>query len=652
MIELFSKISEIPGIGKFYSSQLARYNVHHLADFLWLFPKNVLKAKPIDTFTDQDIDKDILLNITITSTRFFPKVNFIETITTSGQKLTLVFFKTFGFFKKGMNLCVSGRLVYENNQYQIKVPRWRSGHQVELTELDYKVDKVPNSIINKAALDAISFLSNQELLDQELLIKQNIKQLKPALEAIHTGNQTENDFDSIAFAELMAYRLGLLHAKHKMNQNIKEFDLKPVEVLDCLQIAGFSLTEDQNKAWKEILWDLISPNRMLRMLYGDVGSGKTILAILSALLTYRNGKQAAILAPTQILANQHYELCKRLCPDAKIVLLTSATKSKAIYNTIATEACIIVGTHALIEPKIKYYSLALLVIDEHHRFGVLQRLALSNMGLNYHLLIMSATPIPRTLKLLIMDNIAISKLSQRPQNHRDISVRTVYNKYIDIVYDRVSEYLQTGGNVFWICPFIEKSETKNGMDVITRAQILEEMHKGNVIILHGRMKNKDEVLTQFKENKGKILVSTTVIEVGVNIPEANLMIIENSEHFGLSQLYQLLGRVGRGEKRGECYLVYEHASGSTKHRLEVLKTKQSGMEVAKADMMIRGYGNILGTEQNGRLSDIFKVFDPDKHLGVYDKVVECMNSLNMTFNFEEYSVPNLFRWINSPWSGG
>lgn len=651
MISLFSEVLEIKGIGSFYASQLARLDVYKVMDLLWLFPKEVLKINASENFSESDIGKDVCLNVKILYCKFFPKVSFVQTLTVGGQNLTLVFFKSCNAFKKDADLCVSGKLLYENDKFQMKVPLWKLGHRKSLLEFDYKLEKVPNLILNKIINEALTLLPEDEL-DKDFLTEVGLCGLKQALHSIHNGNACESDWNSIAFVELLAYRINLIKAKNQLSHEKEECSLQNIDVSDCLTRIGFELTKDQKQAWKEILWDLTGKDRMLRMLYGDVGSGKTILTILASLLTYRNGKQAAILAPTQILAIQHFELYKKLMPDVKIVLLTSSTKTKQIYHTIATEPCIIIGTHALIEPKIKYHSLALLIIDEHHRFGVLQRIALTKMGLRYHLLIMSATPIPRTLKLLLMQNIEISRLLERPQKHRDIAVHTVYYDYIELVYEKLKEHLVSGGNVFWVCPLIEHSELKSGMDVATRVSKLKEIFNDEIMVLHGRMKNKDQILSDFQNSKGKILVTTTVIEVGVNIPNANLMIIENSENFGLAQLYQLLGRVGRGEKPGECYLVYTKASGLTKHRLEVIKNKQSGIQIAEADMVIRGYGNILGTEQNGKLVDIFKVFDPEKHLLIYDKVVAYMEHFSNRLEDLQVSIPKIFKTIQDPWSGG
>jgi ATP-dependent DNA helicase RecG len=355
--------------------------------------------------------------------------------------------------------------------------------------------------------------------------------------------------------------------------------------------------------------------------------------------------------PTGILAKQHYELISKLLPNAKIVFLTGSQKTKNALKIIQNENCIIVGTHALLQSKVKYKNLGLLVVDEQHRFGVLQRM-LVDKGMQYNVLLMTATPIPRTLKLSFMGYIPVSKILTRPQNHKDIKTEICSMSHIEQLIDSVKNAIENEDSVFWVCPNIEEENKRGGMSVYTRGKLLEEHFPNLTGILHGKMteNEKDAVLNKFLNKEIKILISTTVIEVGVNIPHANIIIIDNSEYFGMAQLYQLMGRVGRGS----VYLTYGSLSSETKMRLMALKECKQGLDLAEKDMYIRGFGNLLGEEQSGDSTQCFKCLDVfnDAQILIEAREMVHKNINNQAFCEMLDKKSEIFACLKESWTAG
>ncbi|WP_193335870.1 ATP-dependent DNA helicase RecG [Devosia beringensis] len=393
--------------------------------------------------------------------------------------------------------------------------------------------------------------------------------------------------------------------------------------LKVSSLLPFSLTEGQLAAIGEIRADLASPNRMSRLLQGDVGAGKTVVALMAMAAMVESGVQSALMAPTELLAAQHFKTLKPLCDLAGLgcELLTGkmgAAERRAKLAGIADGSTdIVVGTHALFQSGVEFHNLGLTVVDEQHRFGVHQRLALSDKGRHTDLLVMTATPIPRTLVLTHFGDMDVSILREKPKGRQPIDTAVLSIGDYDRVVSRLQARLDDGAQAFWVCPLVEESEHLDVMAAEDRFAELQKVFGDQVALVHGRMSAaaKQDVMTRFSANEIKLLVATTVIEVGVDVPNASIMIIEHAERFGLAQLHQLRGRVGRGSTRSSCLLLYKgNLSETAKARLDTIKSTEDGFVIAERDLELRGQGDVLGTRQSGMPGYRLAVPDVHRHL--------------------------------------
>ncbi len=416
----------------------------------------------------------------------------------------------------------------------------------------------------------------------------------------------------LAFDELLAGQLALALVRAQLrrpagNRHAGDGHLRH-KIIDALPYA---LTASQRQAAAAISDDLRQPVRMLRLLQGDVGSGKTVVALLAAAAVTEVGKQAALMAPTEILARQHIKTIAPLAERAglRVAILTGREKGKERRELLgaleAGEIDLLVGTHALIQDDVVFKSLALVVVDEQHRFGVRERLALTSKGEAVDVLVLSATPIPRTLVLTYFGDMDVSELREKPAGRQPIDTRAVPDSRLEDVMDAVGRALSSGKLVYWICPLVEESEAE-GTDHLTNAtkrfESLQKRFGGKVGLVHGQMKGveKDRVMAEFAAHEIGLLVATTVVEVGVDVPAASIMVIENAERFGLAQLHQLRGRIGRGAEASTCLLLYhEPLNEMSKARLRVIRETTDGFRIAEEDLRLRGEGDVLGVRQSG-----------------------------------------------------
>jgi ATP-dependent DNA helicase RecG len=455
-----------------------------------------------------------------------------------------------------------------------------------------------------------------EWADASLTQKQGFPSVADAFSNLHEPRD-EKDIDPnaparrrLAYDEFLAGQVSLALVRQK----IRKVPGQPIRVKGDLaaQIVAalpFSLTPSQKAAVDDILKDMAGEDRMLRLLQGDVGAGKTLVALLSMAAAVEAGGQAVLMAPTEILARQHFATISKLAGAAGVTveLLTGRTKGRerdAIVERIASgDAQIIVGTHALFQDTVNYHALMMAVVDEQHRFGVHQRLRLTAKGISPHMLVMTATPIPRTLVLAAFGDMDVSKLTEKPAGRKPIQTVTVPTERIGDIVGRLKGAIAEGKKAYWICPLVEESDVSELMSAEERHAVLSrELGATNVGLVHGRMAGpeKDAVMSAFKNGEIRMLVATTVVEVGVDVPDATIMVIEHAERFGLAQLHQLRGRVGRGDEASTCILLYKGPLSETGHaRLSILRDSEDGFLIAEEDLKLRGEGELLGTRQSG-----------------------------------------------------
>ncbi len=455
----------------------------------------------------------------------------------------------------------------------------------------------------------------------------------------------------LAFDELLAQQFSLRLARKARAQKHAR-PLKPGKLVhDLLAALPFKLTAAQEKSWQEISKDLDDARPMRRLLQGDVGSGKTVVAALACLQAIESGMQAAIMAPTEILAEQHLQKLKGWFEPLGIELawlasaLTPAQKKQALARIESGEARAAVGTHALFQKGVKFHSLGLAIVDEQHRFGVKQRLALSEKGMEPHQLMLSATPIPRTLAMSYFADLDVSTISELPPGRRPVTTKLVADTRRDEILQRVRAVCHEGGQVYWVCPLIEESEKVDLQTVLdTHAMLQAQLPELKVGLVHGRMKpaEKQAAMAAFLASQIQLLVSTTVIEVGVDVPNASLMIIEHAERFGLSQLHQLRGRVGRGARESVCILFYQNPlSGDARTRLKVIYESADGFEIARQDLLLRGPGELLGARQSG--APMLRFANPERDHDLLERAARLAPQL--IERHPEAVAAHLERWL-------
>ena len=484
--------------------------------------------------------------------------------------------------------------------------------------------KVLRSLI-KTTLDAVK-TQLPEFLPLEMRKKYMLCERNFAISNIHFPENDESFFIArkrLVFEELFVLQTALfiLKGTAKRNDGIV-FKTKGISE-ESEKAFGFGFTKAQKKVIAEICADVSKGIPMNRLIQGDVGSGKTAVAMTAALMAVKNGYQAALMAPTEVLASQHYESFKEFFDKfgIKVCLLKGSLKKKekeAVKELISTgEADVIVGTHAIIQEDVEFKKLGLVITDEQHRFGVKQRNVLSEKGINAHVMVMTATPIPRTLALILYGDLDVSVIDELPPGRQHIDTFAVNSSYHQRAYGFIRKEVENGRQAYMVCPMIEENdaiEAKSVMQMID--EVSQTDFKGlSVAVLHGKMKadEKERIMKDFAENKIQILISTTVIEVGINVPNATIMLIENAERFGLSQLHQLRGRVGRGKYRSYCILVTDSKSEVTKERMKVMKKTNDGFEISETDLKLRGPGEFFGTRQHGvpqlKIANLYKDAD-------------------------------------------
>ncbi|WP_346907499.1 ATP-dependent DNA helicase RecG [uncultured Roseibium sp.] len=632
---LFAPVSSLPGIGPKISKLVSSLVTSHpdreatIADLLFHLPQNVIdrRHKPGIAYSENGdiVTLDVMIDRHMPGPRHGKAPYRILASDDTGS-ITFVFFHPHRdwlekMFPEGERRIVSGKVDWFNERPQMVHPDYvlkpEEAAAMPPVEPIYPLTAgVASKTLQKAIKAAAERVPTlPEWLDDAYLRQTQWPDFADAIKTIHHP-QEQSDISPegpyvqrLAYDELLASQLALALVRASM-RHLGGIARKPEGRLQREVIAAlpFQLTESQRTAIVEINGDLAEPVRMLRLLQGDVGSGKTVVALAALAQVIECGAQGAIMAPTEILARQHFASMVPLCEKAgiRIALLTGKDSQKQRRLTQekldAGEIDLAVGTHALFQGSVTFKDLGLVVVDEQHRFGVHQRLALSAKGKGVDVLVMTATPIPRTLVLTCFGDMDVSRLTDKPAGRKPIKTVSASLDRLDEIMDRIGAAVREGQKAYWVCPLVEESEKIDLAAVEDRHRVLEQMLRQRVSLVHGRMSadEKDAAMSAFKAGETRVLVATTVIEVGVDVPDATIMVIEHAERFGLAQLHQLRGRVGRGDKPSSCVLLFKGPLGETAQaRLNIMRETNDGFLIAEEDLKLRGGGEILGTRQSG-----------------------------------------------------
>ena len=629
-------VSTIKGVGEKLSSTLSKLGIKTIEDLLFHFPigyqdrtilKKIAELEPNQDFVVQGVIEKV-------SQTFVPRKMLLVKIKDNTGHLYLRFFYYFpglrNVFKEGTSIQVSGSSRLGRYGLETVHPEYEIVKNDEFKPqilAKYPLTKgITHQKMRKLMSEAIELIKEDKIEVTDLMPAHNFSSLNESIINVHAPDPKSdiNDFlvggnsearKRIGLEEMVANKISYLSIREQNKNRITSAFKNNKLAKEINSGLDFKLTDDQVSAYEEISDDIATQTPMLRLLQGDVGSGKTIVAGLVAAHVVEDKKQVAILAPTTILANQNYQNFVEWFGEEEVQLLTSkipVKEKKLIYQNIAEgKTKIIIGTHAVFQEGVTYKDLSLVIYDEQHRFGVSQRLKLKEKAEDYpHQLLLSATPIPRTMAMGVLSGLDISTIKSLPPNRTPIITTTLPNNRRDALINRIKSAINKNSQVYWVCPLIDESESELiGIEDLEKI-LKKEFDSQDYEIIHGKMKDMDKqkILSDFKEKKTKILLATTVIEVGIDVPDANIMVIENSERFGLAQLHQLRGRVGRGEKESFCILMHNDSlTELPEKRLQIITETNDGFVIAEEDLKLRGPGDILGLSQTGQPS--FTFFD-------------------------------------------
>ena len=629
LYKLFSNLETIKGIGPKNAKLIERLCGKYLLDLILHRPIAYIDRRNSPKIKDLSNNSIVTLILKVDghTPSFNKRMPYKITCSDDTGQLNIVYFNLRGpYLKKmfpiGSKKVVSGKVEEFNGVFQMTHPQHIADESnldsVKKIECVYPLTAgISSKIIQKSINSSLAIIDDlPEWIPNDYLQKNNWTSWKKSIYEMHNPNELKEDKEDIylnrlVFDELLSQQLTVRLIKNKISK-LKGNTIKPNgSLLEQLKShLSFELTDDQNQAIKEISKDQSSPNKMLRLIQGDVGSGKTIVALHSMIQCAENSKKSILMAPTEILAEQHYNTIKLFAEKLKLscALITASNKKNHNY-----ESDILIGTHALFQDKVSIDNIGLIVIDEQHRFGVHQRILLNEKaGNECDILLMTATPIPRTLELASYGDMDITKIVQKPKNRKPIITKSINLNKIESLKEALTKKLKQQEKIYWVCPLVDESDKMDLQSVNQRVLDIQKYYKDfNVEMVHGQMKQeaKNKIMDNFKSFKTQILVATSVIEVGIDDPDATVIIIENSERFGLSQLHQLRGRVGRGTKQSTCILLFDGPlTENAKKRINVMKETNDGFKIAEEDLSIRGAGEILGTRQSGlpnfRLTDL------------------------------------------------
>ena len=658
---IFSAVNNLKGVGPQLSKYLKKKKIEKIKDIVLNLPYSDTDRSKIYKLNELEIGKIQSIKVLVKKLNF-PRIrNLPNKIICEDEtgKIEIVYFNSReGYLRKLFPLnewvIISGKINYFNKKYQITNP----DYVTTVDNQEYVVKNIPKYNLTKGINEKkYRFISEQVInnlpsvedwLDVKFIKENNLINWNDGIKSLHTSKAAKNSlsksFRRLVFDELCANFFALSENRRRIKKKKIPKVFKSDSSKKIIKNLPFNLTQSQIEVYNEINVDLLSDNRMFRIIQGDVGSGKTIVSLLSIINVIKSGYQCALMSPTEILAKQHYELSKKIFKNnIKIEFLTGKTEykfRKDILNNLKNgKIDLLIGTHALFQKKIDFKKLGLVVIDEQHKFGVRQRSDLAQKGgSNCDVLLMSATPIPRTMMMSLYGDMDISKIAEKPAERKKIITLSKPEKKMNEIWPFIDKQINLDNQIFWVCPLIEESSFLDYTSAKKKFELINKKFPKKVGLIHGALEKEDKehILNKFLKKEISILVSTTVIEVGIDFPNANLIIIENANKFGLAQLHQLRGRVGRGQKQGTCILLFkEGLAKNAIKRIKILKSSDDGFFIAEEDLKLRGFGDLIGYQQSGIKN--FRFADPVIHEDLFKLAENYVINERDNINQKKYS---------------
>ena len=659
---IFQDIKKLKGVGTQLSKYLRQKKIEKIKDIIFDLPYSETDRSKLSKLNELEIGKIQTIKVKVKKINF-PRIrNLPNKVICEDEtgKIDIVYFNSReGYLKKIFPInewvVISGKINFFRNNYQITNP----DYVTNLEKQDYVVKNIPKykltKGINEKKYRSIIDQVTQNLpivedwLNDDFIKENNLLNWNETIKKLHFTEESKNhkskSFRRLVFDEICANFIVLSENRKRIKKFKKEKIFKELISNNIIKTLPFKLTNSQYETLKEINLDIKSDKRMFRILQGDVGSGKTIVSLLSIANVIESNFQCALMAPTEILALQHFQLAKNIFKDTKIIVefLSGKTETKERKRILKDleegKINLIIGTHALFQKKIRFKNLGYTVIDEQHKFGVKQRSNLAQKGgKDCDVLLMSATPIPRTMMMSLYGDMDVSKIKEKPSIRKKIITLSKPEKKINELWPFLQNQINEKNQIFWVCPLIKESKFLDYSSAKEKFNLILKRFPGKVGLIHGALDKieKDKVLKKFLNKDINILVSTTVIEVGIDFPNANLIIIENANKFGLAQLHQLRGRVGRGKKQGMCVLMFKDGlSKNAIKRLKILKNSDDGFFIAEEDLKLRGFGDLIGFQQSGDKN--FKFADPIVHEDLFKLAENLIFKMGDNINQKKYS---------------
>ncbi len=659
---IFNEVSKLKGVGPKLSKYLKQKKIEQIKDIILNLPYSETDRSKLYKLNELEVGKIQTVKVFVKKLNF-PRINNLPSkiiCEDETGKIDIVYFNSReGYLRKLYPInewvIISGKVNYFNKKYQITNPDY-------VTTLDnqkYVVKNIPKYNLTKGINEKKYRLISEQVindipvltdwLELNFINKNNLLSWNESIKKLHNSKDGKSNLSKsyrrLVFDELCANFFTLSDNRKRIRKKklAKKFSKAKSNII--IKELPFSLTRSQQNVLKEINEDLSSKKRMFRIVQGDVGSGKTIVSLLAVANIIESGYQCALMAPTEILAKQHYQLAKKIYNnlDFKIDFLTGKTETKyrkeILKDLQMGKTDLLIGTHSLFQKKINFKKLGLIIIDEQHKFGVKQRSELAKKGgSNCDVLLMSATPIPRTMMMSLYGDMNVSKITEKPAKRKKIITLSKPEKKINELWPFINKQINNQNQIFWVCPLIEESKFLDYSSAKKKFDLINKKYPNKVGLIHGSLdkEEKESVLKKFLNKDLSILVSTTVIEVGIDFPNANLIIIENANKFGLAQLHQLRGRVGRGEKQSSCILLFkEGLSKNAIKRIKILKETDDGFFIAEEDLRLRGFGDLVGYQQSGIKN--FRFADPVIHQDLFELAEKFVQDNQENINDNKYS---------------